>query len=95
MKCDCRLALLMSADWGSTSINRDGGDRGWPSAFGGIGATPPVHLQMEENLKPVEENGFIIADFTTSGITIRFFRFNYHRQSPDEIDTLEPFVLPN
>jgi hypothetical protein len=36
------------------------GDRGWPSAFRGIGATPPVHLQMEENLKPVEENGFII-----------------------------------
>jgi hypothetical protein len=27
-------------------------DRGWPSAFRGIGATPPVHLQMEENLKP-------------------------------------------
>jgi hypothetical protein len=67
------------------------GDRGWPSAFRGIGATPPVHLQMEENLKPVEENGFIIADFTTDGITIRFFRFNYHRQSADDIDTLEPF----
>ena len=30
-------------------------------------------------------------DFTTDGITIRFFRFNYHRQSADEIDTLEPF----
>ena len=67
------------------------GDRGWPSAFRGIGATPPVHLQMEENLKPIEENGFIMADFTTDGITIRFFRFNYHRQSADEIDTLEPF----
>jgi hypothetical protein len=67
------------------------GDRGWPSAFRGIGATPPVHLQMEESLKPIEENGFIIADFTTEGITIRFFRFNYHRQSADEIDTLEPF----
>jgi hypothetical protein len=67
------------------------GDRGWPSAFRGIGATPPVHLQMEENLKPIEENGFIMADFTTDGSTIRFFRFNYHRQSADEIDTLEPF----
>jgi hypothetical protein len=67
------------------------GDRGWPSAFRGIGATPSVHLQMEESLKPIEENGFIIADFTPEGITIRFFRFNYHRQSADEIDTLEPF----
>ena len=67
------------------------GDRGWPSAFRGIGASPPLHLQMKENLKPIEENGFIIADFTTDGITIRFFRFNYHRQSAGEIDTLEPF----
>jgi hypothetical protein len=66
------------------------GDRGWPSAFRGIGATPPAHLQMEENLKPIEENGFIIVDFTLA-ITIRFFRFNYHRQSADEIDSLEPF----
>jgi hypothetical protein len=67
------------------------GDRGWPSAFRGIGATPPGRLQMEENLKPLEENGFIIADFTADGITIRFFRFNYHKQNPEIIDTLEPF----
>ena len=67
------------------------GDRGWPSAFRGIGATPPGHLEMEENLKPLEENGFIIADFTADGITIRFFRFNYHKQNPEIIDTLEPF----
>ena len=46
---------------------------------------------MEENLKPIEENGFIIADFTLDAITIHFFRFNYHRQSADEIDSLEPF----
>jgi hypothetical protein len=29
---------------------------------------------MEEDLKPLEENGFIIADFTADSITIRFFR---------------------
>ena len=40
------------------------GDALWPSAFRGVGATPPQHLAMEENLKPIEENGFIIADFT-------------------------------
>jgi hypothetical protein len=67
------------------------GDRGWPSAFRGIGATPPGHLQMEENLTPLEENGFIIADFTVDSITIRFFRFNYHKQNSEVIDTLEPF----
>ena len=46
---------------------------------------------MQENLKPIEENGFIIADFTPESITIRYFRFNYHKQAPEVIDTLEPF----
>jgi hypothetical protein len=67
------------------------GDRGWPSAFRGIGASVPNHLQVEESLKPLEENGFIIADFTRDAITIRYFRFNYHKQAPEVIDTLEPF----
>jgi hypothetical protein len=67
------------------------GDRGWPSAFRGIGASPPNHLAMEEDLKPIEENGFILADFTAESITVRYFRFNYHKQPPDVIDTLEPF----
>jgi len=67
------------------------GDRGWPSASRGIGATPPTHLTMEEDLKPLEENGFIIADFTPASITVRYFRFSYHKQSPEVIDTLEPF----
>jgi hypothetical protein len=67
------------------------GDPSWPSAFRGIGATPSTHVTMEENLKPLEENGFIIADFTKDGITIRYFRFNFHKDAPEAIDTLEPF----
>jgi hypothetical protein len=67
------------------------GDALWPSSFRGIGATPPRHLEMEENLKPIEENGFIIADFTADRITLKFFRFNFHNQSAEAIDTLEPF----
>ena len=62
-----------------------------PSAFRGVGASPPMHLTMEENLKPIEENGFIIADFTPETITLKYFRFNYYRQSPDDIDALAPF----
>jgi hypothetical protein len=46
---------------------------------------------MEEDLKPIEENGFILADFAAESTTVRYFRFNYHKQSPDVIDTLEPF----
>jgi hypothetical protein len=67
------------------------GDALWPSAFRGIGASPPGHLTMEENLKPIEENGFIIADFTPEAISLKFFRFNYYRQTPEDIDRLEPF----
>jgi hypothetical protein len=39
-------------------------------------------------LKPLEENGFIIVNFTPESITIRFVRFNCHKQAPDVIDTL-------
>jgi len=67
------------------------GDLLWPSAFRGIGASPPTHLTMEENLKPIEENGFIIADFTPEAISLKFFRFNFYRQKPDDIDKLAPF----
>jgi len=67
------------------------GDMLWPSAFRGVGATPPTHLTMEENLKPLEENGFIIADFSPDSITLKFFRFNYYRQTAEDIDRLEPF----
>jgi hypothetical protein len=69
------------------------GDTLWPSAFRGIGATVPGRLEMDEKLKPLEENGFLIADFTQTSITLRFFRFNIHTQSPDVIDGLEPFRI--
>jgi hypothetical protein len=72
------------------------GHRGWPLAFRGIGATPRVHLQMEQNLKPIDENGFVIADFTPDGITIRVIRFNHHRQRPPTRSTrLNRFASPN
>lgn len=67
------------------------GDILWASAFRGIGATVPQHLVMDEKLKPIEENGFTIADFTPGGVTLSFFRFDVHRQSPDVIETLQPF----
>jgi hypothetical protein len=67
------------------------GDLLWPSAFRGVGASPPTHLTMEENLKPLEENGFIIADFSPEAITLKFFRFDYYRQTAEDIDRLEPF----
>jgi len=67
------------------------GDGGWPSAFRGIGALPSKVLEMEESLKPIEENGFAILDFTPGDITLRYFRWNARRDSLEAIDTLEPF----
>jgi hypothetical protein len=67
------------------------GDLVWPSAFRGVGAMPSVHLDMQEDLKPIEENGFIIADLTQEKIMLHYFRWNAHRDSLAAIDTLEPF----
>jgi hypothetical protein len=67
------------------------GDLVWPSAFRGIGAMPSVHLDMQEDLKPIEENGFIIVDLTPDKIVLRFFRWNAHRDPLEAIDALEPF----
>jgi hypothetical protein len=51
----------------------------WPSAFRGVGAMPSVHLDMREDLKPIEENGFVIADLTPDKIVLHHFRWSAHR----------------
>lgn len=67
------------------------GDGGWPSAFRGIGALPSNVLDMTEDLKPIEENGFSIVDMTPDNITIQYFRWKAGRDSVEAIDSLQPF----
>jgi hypothetical protein len=67
------------------------GDLLWPSAFRGIGPQPPNHIDMREDLAPIEENGFTIADITPDSITLQYFRWNAHRDEVAAIDTLQPF----
>ncbi|WJR77762.1 twin-arginine translocation signal domain-containing protein [Bradyrhizobium sp. NP1] len=92
-----RMLHTGSIDLGTNPVNvvlsgpLGTGDLLWPSAFRGIGAMPPVHLNMQENLKPIEENGFLIADLTPDKIVLRFFRWNAHKDPLEAIDTLEPF----
>ena len=72
------------------------GMRSFPSSFRGIVAKPPTDLEMEERLSCVEKNGFIIADFTTTEITIRFFAWR-PPEPLEDIDTMESFhqlVIP-
>jgi hypothetical protein len=63
----------------------------WPSAFRGVGPTPPAHLDMREAIKPIEQHGFTLADFLPDGIRLRFFKWDVKTQSIDAIDSLEPF----
>ncbi len=64
---------------------------GWPSARRGIGATPPTHLDLREDVAPLEQHGFTIADFRPDWIDLRFFKWNVTTETTDAIDSLEPF----
>ena len=67
------------------------GPLGWPSGRRGTGAMPPAHLDMEEQVKPIEQHGFTVVDFTPDKMTVRLFKWNIKTQPVDAIDTLEPF----
>jgi len=67
------------------------GPAGWPSAFRGIGATPPAHVDMREEVKPSEQHGFTLADFFADRIVLRFFKWDVRASPPEAIDALEPF----
>jgi len=64
---------------------------GWPSGIRKIGAQPSLHLQMDEQVKPVEQHGFTLADFTPDKVVLRMFKWDVKTQAPEAIDTLEPF----
>ena len=64
---------------------------GWPTAFRGVGASPPAHLDMREDVKPIEQHGFTVADFLPDKIVLRLFKWDLKTQPPEAIDSLEPF----
>src|SRR5215475_10179741 len=64
---------------------------GWPSGRRGAGALPPAHLDMAEDVKPIEQHGFTLVDFTPDKIALRLFKWDWKTQSVDEMDTLQPF----
>jgi hypothetical protein len=66
------------------------GPLGWPSAFRGIGATPPSGIEIDESLRPLEKNGFTIVDWSEEGVAIQLFSWKLG-EDPAKIDTLEPF----
>src|SRR5258706_12486571 len=64
---------------------------GWAPEFRGVGPKPPQHLDMQETIIPIEENGFLLADFTPENIRLRYFKWNQKAQPVSDIDTLDPF----
>jgi hypothetical protein len=46
---------------------------------------------MDEAVKPIENHGFTIADFTPDKVVLRFFKWDRNAQAVEAIDTLEPF----
>jgi hypothetical protein len=63
----------------------------WPSAFRGVGSTPPEHLDVQEEVRPIEQHSFTIADFLPDRIILKFFKWDLKSQPPEVIDRLEPF----
>ena len=66
------------------------GPRGWPSSARG---TPPLlatGMEVRETLKPLEHNGFTIADFFPSRVEFQQFRWKMGQPEAD-LDNLQPF----
>ena len=53
---------------------------GWASEFRGVGPEPPKHLDMQETIKPIEENGFLLLDFTPETIILHYFKWSQKSQ---------------
>jgi hypothetical protein len=64
---------------------------GFPSSARGIGPSPSGHLEMREEVAPIEQHGFTLADFLPDRILLRFFKWDRKTQSSDAIDGLQPF----
>jgi len=63
---------------------------GWPSQGRRTHPYPSLHVTVEERLPAVEENGFLLVDFTFDTMVTRFFRSPV-TQPVEEIDRLEAF----
>jgi hypothetical protein len=78
----------------TVALSGTGGTRatGWPSTgWRGTMATPSKLLDFEEEIKPIEQHGFTLVDFTPDKMTLRFFKWDINSQPVDAIDSLQPF----
>ena len=65
---------------------------GWPSqGWRKTPALPSQVLDFSEEIKPIEQHGFTLVDFTKDKMVLSFFKWDVKTQSVEEIDTLMPF----
>jgi hypothetical protein len=65
---------------------------GWPSiGFRGTPALPSAVLDLDEQIKPIEQHGFTLVDFTPDKMVLRVFKWDRKTQPVEAIDTLQPF----
>ncbi len=67
------------------------GPEGWPSGRRGTGAMPSAHVELDEQVKPIEQHSFTIVDFTPDKMTVRLFKWDIKTEPVSAIDTLQPF----
>ena len=56
-------------------------------------ATPSVVLDLEEQVKPIEQHGFTLVDFTPDKMVLRMFKWDINTQPVEAIDALQPFHI--
>jgi hypothetical protein len=77
--------VALSGTIGTTPI-------GWPSTgIRGTPATPSGVLDLQEQVKPIEQHGFTLVDFFPDKMVLHIFKWDQKTQSVDDIDELEPF----
>ena len=63
---------------------------GWPSGGRRTPPLPAEHVEIEASIPALEENGFLLIDFTPSGMELQFFKWN--PELPESaVDGLQPF----
>ena len=78
------ITTILSGPVGTSS-------RGFPSVVRGIGSTPSAHLDVDEQVAPLEEHGFTLVDFLPDRTVARLFKWDVNSQGLDAIESLEPF----
>jgi len=80
----------------NVALSGTGGTRpaGWPSSgWRKTPALPSQVLDFTEEVKPIEQHGFTLVDFTANKIVLSFFKWDVNKQSVEEIDSLVPFYV--